>query len=346
MNTAKEYWGIIVAGANRAVGMPSAFGDVAEQVSGLVDDCGDTAADTQGLITQIIDLPFPESLGLVDSQEYDTVCAGIISGLQTVVVNQGGTPAPLPDNAPRASKLVRSGIMSYYDGSGTARARDQNAKEWTKADEIRQSNVDGMDTTKAAKEALAAAFAGQGDGGEPGAWKRKSKFKQGEQVVRVFGTKGGLTATAVFNPDADEPDEAMFVVPGATEQASPGKFPRPLAKNFSGKTIFIWGDYGADGKLDFYCGPEDTEGRMDDGGDSVTGDTLEYIFKDHEIEVAASENHHIITCNDGETLEELKKVVFERLVAAGGRYDGEDEPLPGRASTTPAQEITGGRSIN
>lgn len=307
--TAFDYWTLITPVLEQ-----NATGSALnEQVCAILTP----ALDTEELIKEIINFPFPTSLGLVDSTEYDTTCANIIKGLHKVIQANGLTPKPLPANAPTAGATARHGSLSWIAG-GSSRAQVTADLGYQAEREKARKESSNLDSTGGCRGALAAHYSSNPKEADPKAWKRTGKFTQSGKIFRTFTCKAtGKEATAIFDPSLDdEPEEAIWIEDGTiAPSGSPATFPKVYGKYRSGRVHFSIN--AVDDTISFYCGPETEEGRIDDLDDQGVVKVLENIFKDQDIEIAAAENYHMIKPKPGQSMADLKQLVLDRGTAAG-----------------------------
>jgi hypothetical protein len=104
------------------------------------------------------------------------------------------------------------------------------------------------------------------------------------------------------------------------DDEDPKDWIRKLKKEVTGRVIFgvMPDDYAREGEIQFYCGPEDKGGALNDSYDIGSYDILETIFLDQNVDIGASENSHMLTIPEGKTREEMVKLICDRLVKAGG----------------------------
>lgn len=310
IKTANEYWNAV----NLHLLQDFTGQEVRKQINALVTP----GIATEDLITKIINLPFPKELGLVDSQDYDHTCAMIIKGLHKVITDNGEIPKPLPANAPKVATKVTKGIMSWLEG-GSSRAKDAADIIYEEKSVQARKETVALNSTEGCRKALAEYFGDNPNEADPKVWKRTGKFTQSDKIFRTFICKDtGNEATVCFDPAYDEdPEDAISCFKGAIKPSgSLTTFPEVYGKYWSGKVHFSI-NAAEDSELSFYCGPESNEGGLDDMDDPGISKVLETIFKDQDIELGAAENYHIIKPKAGQTLEELEKLVIERVTTAG-----------------------------
>lgn len=307
---ALEYWDLIkIIAPQQGLDRNPVWHELSAQINTVIEQ------DTEKTIKAIIALPFPKSLGLVDSREYDTFCAHVIEGLQKVIRDTGKEPEPLPPNAPGRSRQVVSGMMSYYDYSGTARASTAYDKEVQEEMRKKDDEMEKLDSTEACKEALAKHYASTPGANDPKAWKRKKKLQQEHLITRVFECpKAKLTASVIFDSEADE--DPFYVVEEEVTAPTPGKFSKVYGPDRTGEVYFSMGNIEPD-YIDFYCGPQVKAGHLDDLNDPGLDKTLEELFKGYDFELAAAENFHIIKPKSGQSVAELKDEIIKKIVGAG-----------------------------
>ena len=309
--TAKEYWELVttISEKNGLI-----YNEVWTELSNQITPIIDREEDTEKVIQEITKLPFPEFLGLCDSREYDTFCAGVIGGLQKVIRDAGKTPAPLPANAPTMSRQVVAGNISYYDNTGTSRASAAHAKQAQEEMEKEEQELEKLDSTDACKEALADHYSSNPIAKDAKAWKRKKKLKEGEIITRVFECPAAkLLASVIFDRDSEEP---LTVVEEEVKSRVKGTFPKSYGKDRTGSAYFSMNNVESD-YIDFYCGPQTRAGHLDDINDPGVDATMEELFKGYDFELAAAENFHIIKPKAGQTIAELKEEVINKITGAG-----------------------------
>jgi hypothetical protein len=322
--TPKEYWALIQLGFSRnLVPHTSVTDEVLKQLTPLMHDNKDGKA-IDHTIKEICDLPFPSTLGTVDSKEYDTMLAGIIAGLQNVIKVNGETPAPLPKNAPVLSTTIRSGAMSWQQG-GSARAHDAWHANCVKEGQDAQARIDSLDSTKACKEALAKAYAGDPIKGQAKNWKRVHKENKGARVFRTFEA-AGEQAQVIFNPSEDEPDKALVVHKEAPTTARPGQFPKILGPELNGQILFGLNTI-EDDEVSFYCGPQTTDGHLSDSYDfqDEVRPIIQNILAGRNYDLYCAENFHTVKPAKGETAKELAAHLNKAMKAAGAIVENEHD---------------------
>lgn len=97
-----------------------------------------------------------------------------------------------------------------------------------------------------------------------------------------------------------------------------GKFPVVLKEGCTGNIAFAIdviedSEDSEDGvDIQFCCGPEETDGAIDDSSECWEDKTLEEIFGDKDIEIGVSESTHVIHANKDES-----ELIKKRLLKAG-----------------------------
>jgi hypothetical protein len=294
-----------------------------KQLTPLMHDKKD-AKEIEALIKQMCDLPFPVDLGMVDSREYDTMCAGIIGGLQKVIRDNGGVPGPLPPNAPKMAKTVRNGMLSWQEG-GSARAYDKWQADCVQESKDAQAIIDSLDSTAACKDALAKAYAGDAVKGLAKNWKRVSKEKKDDRVIRTFEA-AGEQAQVIFDPSEDEPEQALRVYKEAPTKTAPGQFPKIFGPDLNGSVLFSRNNL-EDDEVSFYCGPQETNGCLSDRYDyqADVQPVIESIIGTRESDLYCAENYHSVKPAKGETVKELAAYLDRAMKAAGAVVENEND---------------------
>lgn len=315
IKTAKEYWDVIQANQGRVPSLQysSVWPVIEKQVSAIITK--DPTASTQEVINSICAMDYPEDLGTCDSQEYDTILVQIVKGLEKVGKDNGETIV-IPANAPTECTLVRSGMISYW--TGTSREMTKRDEEARKSIAEMEAEYDKLDTTEGCRDVLVKQFKGTSKSD----WKRKKKFTLHGKTVRIFqNKKSGSEVSVVLDPE--DMEEGAQIVNEAISNSNPAnKFPKVYGPNRSGKVYFALNTI-EDGEVSFYCGPEMSDGSLDDLDDEGVINTLEELFKGYDIELRAAENFHIIHPKTGQSEEALAQFVVETIVNAGALHDKE-----------------------
>ena len=71
--------------------------------------------------------------------------------------------------------------------------------------------------------------------------------------------------------------------------------------------------------VSFYCGPETTEGYVEDSDDGGSYDTLKPLFEDMNADIGAAEMFHMVPIIKGVSGQDMWKVIEERLVRSGAK---------------------------
>lgn len=75
-----------------------------------------------------------------------------------------------------------------------------------------------------------------------------------------------------------------------------------------------------DGQVDFFCGVIDSEhGGFDEEDDHQTP-ILEALFHDREVDIGAAECYHMISGRPGETIQQLRKLLRDRLSTIATKF--------------------------
>jgi hypothetical protein len=192
------------------------------------------------------------------------------------------------------------------------------------------------DSSEGAKKVIETFYAGDPTKSQIKNWKRTRKWKEGVIVHRSFLAADGTQVLLSFNPA----NNTFRLFPMAPDTSTPVvksnlKFPDPLAnknkygnynseqrewaEEFTGVTIWSWGHDHPDG-LDFYCGPESFHGLFDQEHPR-TENFLRELFADRpSIQIAAAESFHEVPLKPGETIDQLKALIRDRLTQAGAQY--------------------------
>lgn len=322
--TPKSYWELIQIGYARNLVPHSEVSEALfKQIEPLMHDHKEVKT-IDLLIQQICDLPFPASLGMVDSREYDTLCAGIIGGLQNVIRQNGGTPATLPANAPQASTNVKRGALSWQQG-GSARAHEQWQTRCIQEAKEAQALIDALNSTDACKQALSRAHAGHPIKGLVKNWKRISKETKGDRIFRTFEA-AGERALVVFDPSADNPTAALFIPAGLPPISLPGQFPQITGPELTGKVLFGL-NVIEDDEVSFYCGPQTNQDRLSDRYDNQAEikPIIKQILGVRDQDLYCAENFHIVRPLKGETTRELANYLDKTMRAAGAIVEHEND---------------------
>lgn len=97
-------------------------------------------------------------------------------------------------------------------------------------------------------------------------------------------------------------------------------------KRYSGRIIWHIDEYKNDPDgpfndcITFYCGAETIEGYLDDSDTAIVDieKVLGSLFSDHMIDIGLSESFHAVFMNEGESPDELYKIMKERLESTNG----------------------------
>ena len=87
---------------------------------------------------------------------------------------------------------------------------------------------------------------------------------------------------------------------------------------FSEPTLWGFMDEVDDEWFPFFCG-KDMGGYLDDQHNPELEKTLYKIFPDYELSAGDGESMHSIALKDGQSIEDIKKVISERLTKAGAK---------------------------
>lgn len=91
----------------------------------------------------------------------------------------------------------------------------------------------------------------------------------------------------------------------------------PIEVKWSGRCVFAF-EESDEGEVSFTCGPEETDGALDDTFDGGCYDKLGEMFQDlPDTDIGAAENYHMIPIPPGMSRGKLRQIIRDRLLAAG-----------------------------
>jgi hypothetical protein len=321
----------------------------------------DTLEGVEKLIVELCDLEFPSDKfkNPCDIDGFESLLAIILDNLVDVLERKGGPVSLkslptgqyfsrgnfvwktiLPNNNPRARFEYRKNNEQYLISK-----EKQKLEEEAEMLEKQQYN-----TTEACKNLLFKTYPSLDKDG----WKRLRKYKlvycekdnrgydEYYVIVRIFKNQD-IRATVIFDPfmfianseDEDEGTEKQncpLYVSHAKEPRSSNsdiKFPICYGKDLSGRVIF--GGFGAyyddeDESIAFVCAPEfsNPERNYSDGTeDAYVKTTLEKLFPNRGLDKICEEYWELNKLGN-ESREDLKKLIIEKLTAAGAFFEIED----------------------
>jgi hypothetical protein len=153
-------------------------------------------------------------------------------------------------------------------------------------------------------------------GGLPKDWKRQSKKKDGEAIVRVF--KNSLTGE-VIQVTENVLGIHLVCLTGKDIEGNPitvNLLPVRMNKDLSGRVVFDKGELGLnEGRFFFDCGPETTDGAL---YDQIQDESpkLRQLFADMDPSIHDAENLHSVAV-PGWSAERIWAVVEKRLIRSG-----------------------------
>jgi len=173
-----------------------------------------------------------------------------------------------------------------------------------------------QDTTEGCREVLACEF----EGTTKSDWKRKKKFMLHGKVIRVFeNEKSGKKASVLLDPEYFEVGPTV-IEEEIVNSTTPRVFPKIYGLDRSGRVHFSLSSIDA-GEVSFYCGPEMTNGNLDDHDHQGVIGTLEELFRGYDMELKAAECFHIIRSKMGQSAEDLARFVVQTIVDAGATHE-------------------------
>jgi len=162
-------------------------------------------------------------------------------------------------------------------------------------------------------------------------WKRVSKHKEGDKIVRKFyNKKSKVYVTVHEHGEVLSIGEVVLIIPTLSELKE-NKIKVDLAvkpnksKELTGGVVYALSEGGlggCDDEFGFDCGPETEGGYLDDSDDGKCYKKLEELFSDipgNNIEIGAAENSHIVKLIPGISAKDLWDVIVDRLERSGAR---------------------------
>lgn len=186
----------------------------------------------------------------------------------------------------------------------------------------------------------------------PNDWRRRSKRKEGENIVRVFENVNVNRSVEVIEHNGNIVGGGKVGSRDARELAEPDEASKPMSiieklranritvsflpvvptdhHDISGRVIYCLGEEDIDDEdgIFFNCGPEDNDGDLHDSEDGGVADKLEKLFADLPevdcgwtktpgITVCEAENYHSVAQIPGVDPKDLWALVAERLERSG-----------------------------